>query len=234
MSYKIYIHKNKINGKVYIGQTSADNVKRRFKGGYGYKSSPHFYNAIQEYGWENFDHLILEEGLTSEQADKREKFWIKAFDALNPKKGYNLRPGGKTKPSKESHSPGKKVICKETGQIFNSLVEAAVWSGMKKTSASNISSQIRGEKSSAGKHPVTGESLHWCYDIKDINIPSRQKQKPGAKKVKNLDTGEIFDSVNEAARAYSVSNITISKSCKSNGEIAVGPNKEKKYRWCFL
>ena len=234
MNYKIYLHKNKINGKVYIGQTSEDDVNRRFRGGAGYKGSPHFYHAIQEYGWENFDHLVLEEGLTSEQADKREKFWIKAFDSLNPEKGYNLSPGGKTKTSKKNSSSGKQVICKETGQVFNSLVEAALWGGMKKTSTSNISAQIKGEKPSAGKHPVTGEPLHWCYDVGDIEIPSRQKQKPGAKRVKNLDTGEVFNSVNEAAKAYSVSNVTISKSCKSNGKIAVGPNKGRKHRWCFL
>ena len=53
------------------------------------------------------------------------------------------------------------------------------------------------------------------------------------KRVKNLGTGEVFNSVNEAAKAYSVSNVTISKSCKSNGKIAVGSNKGKKYRWCF-
>jgi hypothetical protein len=47
MAYKIYIHRNKINGKVYIGQTSEDDINRRFKGGSGYKSSPHFYYAIE-------------------------------------------------------------------------------------------------------------------------------------------------------------------------------------------
>ena len=38
MNYKIYLHKNKINGKVYIGQTSEDDVNRRFRGGAGYKN----------------------------------------------------------------------------------------------------------------------------------------------------------------------------------------------------
>ena len=234
MSYKIYLHKNKINGKVYIGQTSEDDVNRRFRGGSGYKGSPHFYAAIQEYGWENFEHLILEDNLTENQADIREKFWIKAFNATNPDKGYNLTPGGKTKPKTKKQVSGKQVICKETGQSFNSLVEAAIWSGMKKTSTSNITAQIKGEKASAGKHPITGEPLHWCYSKEDVNTENREKKKPGAKKVINLDTGEIFESINEAAKIYGVSNVTISKSCKSNGQIAVGSKKNQKYRWRFM
>ena len=40
--YLIYIHRNKINGKVYIGQTK-ETWQRRARGGAGYISSPHFY-----------------------------------------------------------------------------------------------------------------------------------------------------------------------------------------------
>ena len=43
--YVIYIYKNKVNGKVYIGQT-CETLARRARGGYGYKGCPHFYNAI--------------------------------------------------------------------------------------------------------------------------------------------------------------------------------------------
>lgn len=93
-TYIVYVHKNKINGKVYIGQTS-DTLERRARGGCGYKTSPHFYHAIKEYGWDNFEHFILESNLSSSEADKREQFWISAFDSTNPNKGYNLTLGGK-------------------------------------------------------------------------------------------------------------------------------------------
>ena len=52
-----------------------------------------------------------------------------------------------------------KVQCIETGQIFNSRKEAAEWCGLK--SASSISEYLAGRKKSAGKHPITGEKLHW-------------------------------------------------------------------------
>ena len=235
--YKIYIHKNKKNGKVYIGQTRQEDLNRRFKGGSGYKGSPHFYRAIQQDGWDSFEHFVLEENIPFDLVDEREKFWIKAFDSTNSEKGYNITPGGKIKPEnqKKVNVNCKAVVCKETGQIFSSLVEAALWAGMKKTSTSNITQQILGKKSSAGKHPQTGEKLHWYFlEDKDSAAEIRPSIKPGAKKVKNLDTGKIFDSINDAAKFYNISNITISKSCKTNGKLATGGNKGPKWHWCFI
>lgn len=52
-----------------------------------------------------------------------------------------------------------KIQCIETEEIFNSRKEAAIWCGLK--SSSGIIDQIAGRKKSAGKHPITGEKLHW-------------------------------------------------------------------------
>lgn len=47
--YSIYAHINKLNGKVYIGQSSSP--KNRWKGkGIAYKGCHHFYNAIVKRG----------------------------------------------------------------------------------------------------------------------------------------------------------------------------------------
>ena len=43
--WTIYLHKNKVNGKVYIGQTCQD-VLKRWDNGKGYITSSKFYNAI--------------------------------------------------------------------------------------------------------------------------------------------------------------------------------------------
>ena len=66
--YIVYQHKNKINGKVYIGITMKKKKKRWGSNGCNYKSSPHFYAAIKKYGWDNFEHNILFTNLTKEQA----------------------------------------------------------------------------------------------------------------------------------------------------------------------
>lgn len=54
---------------------------------------------------------------------------------------------------------GQMVKCVETGEIFPSINEAARWCGLK--SHSNIRECFTGRYKSAGKHPQTGEKLHW-------------------------------------------------------------------------
>lgn len=62
-NYCIYKHTNLINGKVYIGQTCQSPEKRFGKNGNGYRGCRYFYNAIECYGWDNFEHEILETNL---------------------------------------------------------------------------------------------------------------------------------------------------------------------------
>lgn len=92
--YTIYCHENRINGKLYIGQTRCQDLTRRWTGGHGYEGCPHFYAAIQKYGWKNFSHIILRTGLTKTEADEYEKIYINFFDTTNPDFGYNIQEGG--------------------------------------------------------------------------------------------------------------------------------------------
>lgn len=93
----VYIHRNKINNKAYIGITSrAPNI--RWKRGEGYCSSSYFYNAIQKYGWDNFEHIIWCEGLTQDEAFRFEKLLIAVFNTTNSDYGYNLSAGGQLGP----------------------------------------------------------------------------------------------------------------------------------------
>lgn len=100
--FKVYIHLNKINNKAYIGQT-CQTLNKRWGNGSCYKHSPHFYAAIQKYGWDNFEHIIWADNLTQEQANIVEKKLIALFDTTNNKLGYNCRVGGdNSKHSQES------------------------------------------------------------------------------------------------------------------------------------
>lgn len=90
----LYKHTNKINGKVYIGQTVKDLESRCGSSGCNYISSTFFSNAIRKYGWDNFTHEILGEYETKEELDKAEIEMIALYESTNKEKGYNLRSGG--------------------------------------------------------------------------------------------------------------------------------------------
>lgn len=71
----VYIHRNKINNKAYIGIAKGNPEHRWGQNGKKYKqdSQPIFYNAIQKYGWGNFEHIIWNTNLTHEDAKHIEK-----------------------------------------------------------------------------------------------------------------------------------------------------------------
>ena len=92
MSFSVYKHTNKTNGKIYIGITHQC-AKRRWQKGEGYRGQV-FYNAIKKYGWESFDHEILYAGLTEKEAKQLEVDLIAKYQSNVHGKGYNISPGG--------------------------------------------------------------------------------------------------------------------------------------------
>ena len=85
----IYVHTLILDGRKYIGQTN--DIKARWKPS-AYKTCTKFYNAIQEYGWNNFSHEILYDNLTLEEANKLEEELIAKYNTIN--NGFNLDSGG--------------------------------------------------------------------------------------------------------------------------------------------
>lgn len=215
-----------MNNKAYIGQT-CQKPERRWRNGEGYSHCSYFYNAIQKYGWDNFEHKILETVTTQEKANEREQYWIKFYNSNNNDYGYNLTTGsnncnlseeikqkmkdswtperrqaqaerlhqrwvnnpewaekmkelaknipkkdmsGENNPMYGTHRIGKdaarkrKVQCIETGEIFDTIIEAARWSNEGKiTNKAHISAVCKGKRKTSGRHPETGEPLHWKY-----------------------------------------------------------------------
>ena len=95
----VYKVTNKINGKVYIGQTIHSLEYR--KSGHERdarcekKTTVMFHNALLKYGYDNFNWEVLKECTSQEELDYYEDFYIKEFDTLNKEKGYNLKSGEK-------------------------------------------------------------------------------------------------------------------------------------------
>ena len=90
--YIVYKHTSPSN-KVYIGITRQDPHKR-WQSGWGYEDNNYFFNAIRKYGWQNFKHEIICEGLTEEEAKEKEIELIAHYDSTNREKGYNRDLGG--------------------------------------------------------------------------------------------------------------------------------------------
>lgn len=96
--YILYEHRNKLNGKRYIGITK-NKTKRWYGKGKHYAGCPYFYAAIQKYGWDNFEHNILVEDLTCEEASRLEKHYIETLKTCDKAFGYNLAEGGVNAPT---------------------------------------------------------------------------------------------------------------------------------------
>lgn len=92
-TYCVYSHTNKINGKIYIGLTSMK-PEERWKNGIGYHSGTHFRNAIDKYGWDNFEHKIIKDNLTKDEASYWEKYYISLYNSMDRHCGYNMSSGG--------------------------------------------------------------------------------------------------------------------------------------------
>jgi len=95
---KIYKTTNLINGKIYVGQT-----RREFRNYLG--SGTLLKRAIEKYGKENFESVILSSCSTQIELNKMERYWISELNSTNLAIGYNLETGGN---SHSNHSHGLK------------------------------------------------------------------------------------------------------------------------------
>ncbi len=99
---EIYCHTNRITGKSYVGQ-SCNGMEHRWKGHVksAGKCDLLFANAIRKHGPDAFDHALLEQHESQEDADEAEDFFIQYLGTMAPN-GYNLRGGGSHgRPSEE-------------------------------------------------------------------------------------------------------------------------------------
>lgn len=91
--WRVYVHKNRENGKVYVGKTCRK-PEYRWNDGKGYQYQHHFWHAIQKYGWDSFDHTIVAEDLSADAAKELEIQLIAEYGSMDPDKGYNQTAGG--------------------------------------------------------------------------------------------------------------------------------------------
>lgn len=91
-TYTVYIHKSPSN-KYYVGITHLK-PEYRWNSGDGYKQNKHFYSAIQKYGWNNFEHIIVATDVSCEVACEMEQNLILGLRSNLREFGYNKSIGG--------------------------------------------------------------------------------------------------------------------------------------------
>ena len=92
LSWTVYKHVFP-NGKVYIGITGKP-VNVRWANGKGYSPKTYVGKAIAKYGWENVQHEILFDGLSEQEAKRKEIELIEEYQSYSSEYGYNLTKGG--------------------------------------------------------------------------------------------------------------------------------------------
>lgn len=147
----IYVIRNKVNNKLYIGQTKRGfNQRYNMKGigiekVYNYhlsrKNNNDNYNtyllrSIEKYGFDNFE---VEErfdcATNSEELNKLEYMYIRVYNTTNINYGYNLKEGGDVRTYSE-HSKlkdGVKIVCLNDSKFFKSYSEASKYYGIPTT-----------------------------------------------------------------------------------------------------
>lgn len=103
----IYILRNKINDKLYIGQTSEKRVERRIKNhiskAIAGDNKQKIHKAIRKYGPNNFEKYYIE--CKEEDLDYLEIELIKRFNSIE--NGYNLDSGGNNQKHRSAETKNK-------------------------------------------------------------------------------------------------------------------------------
>lgn len=205
--YTVYKHTSP-SGKVYIGITVQAPAKRWGRGGAGYAHCPYFRAAIQKHGWDNIEHEILAEGLTREQAERLEVELI----AKHKDHCYNIDRGGSTGPK---HSESTKAKIGAANRIRE-------WTP---TSRQKLSDYRK-------SHPVSPETGKKIGDAnrgrkhRPESIEKIKATHPGLP-VRNLTTGETYQSIQDAARSSGLDPSQIVKVCKGKRKTHGG------YAWAY-
>lgn len=135
---RIYIIKNTVNDKVYVGQTKVS-LKLRFQNHLSAARNGKDYiigKAIRKYGENKFYIELLEE-CTIEELNEREKYWIAFFNSTDNRSGYNISTGGNViRTTKELN---KDIVIK----LFNSGIPAFKIAKILHTGVPNITNLLK-------------------------------------------------------------------------------------------
>ena len=120
---EIYIIKNFVNGKRYIGQTvqgSQERFSQHIREAYAKGRKEYNYclsRGIRKYGEESFDYAILADKVPLDDLDLVEEHYIDMYQTTNPELGYNNSVGHRD----TSNFKKYKAMAKEEEKHFEEI-----------------------------------------------------------------------------------------------------------------
>jgi len=230
--YTIYEHISP-SGKKYIGQT-CQRLARRWRNGYGYVRNTYFYRAIEKYGWDNFQHNIICQCETLEEANKVESELIAQFKTNDPQYGYNISGG----------ADGRERVAESTRLLMSQIRKGKFTGannpnyGRKHTESERAKmSKIQREYFSTHANPRLGAtasdetrrkmSISRRNSIKAQQAIKRLNQSK-AKRVKCVETDIIYPSTREVERQTGFRQGNIAAACRGVYAQAYG------FHWVYV
>jgi len=197
--FSIYSIKNVITNHIYIGQTN--DISKRFSAHRrelirNVHTNIQMQNSFNKYGMDNFIFEIIETDIICPLViDFKERFYIKLYKSMNKEFGFNRESGGNK----------NKTVCKEVRQ-------------RKSENMKGSKHFLFGVKGS--NHPRTGKkhTEEWKKRFSEIRMGHKHSEatkrlitksrighlNPASRKVINTVTGEIFLTLNDAAKSINM------------------------------
>jgi len=179
-SGEIYVHTNVLNGKSYVGQTTAG-VAKRWSLHQRCARSPRtpaygnlFSKAIRKYGAGAFEHQTLSIARSQTELDNLEKVWIILLQAKAPA-GYNLANGGYA-------AAGHAVSLEVRARL--SLKQKANWE--------NLGYRQRYSVSRTGKKHAFRNRRHQSLETIANRVAKNTGKKRTLEQVQNLIAGQAY------------------------------------------
>ena len=223
MIYTLYMHINRVNGKKYIGITSRP-VKYRWGRGSYYAEHLPIGRAIRKYGWDNFEHIVILEGLAEEEAKQLEIELIKEWKTQDSRYGYNICAGGDGVTGWHPSEETKKKLSEaaiaqkrfgERNPNYGNRWTDEMRSVASKRKKGNVSKETRRKISESAKRRI-GEKNSF-FGRKHSEKTKKRLAELRYRKVKQIDVDgniiKIYNSIKEAAKSVGVSGTAVSNCC---------------------
>ena len=169
--------------------------------GRNYMRHPYFWNAIQKYGWNSFEHIILVNDTSKEMAIQLEKDMIANYNATDKRYGYNSTKGGEMSSEEIRLKLGRK------GTKHHNY-------GKKRSpyTCEKISKSMTGIRKGIPHGPMSEETKK---KISQSHIGIPYSGKHFSRKVFCVEQAIQYDSIKEAAIATGGQPSSISRSARS-------------------